>query len=285
MNAKHLLDAMNDIDYSMVEEAENMMNRQKSRIPRRKKTVLIAAAVAVLLCITVAATVGILGMTPELHVNDEEYVLYLRDQYITLPQSSMQTILTSPSRTPENPSFEYTFASVEEWQHFYGIPLVLSSYLSPYGTVGSAVSVVEKDDEIRLGMMFSSVKVGYHRERNGISEKVWIGDVEVMALVNDDEEIKLGGFSRRVKDGENAEILKEFTTDAGIPCVISKIKPTGDDSPVSLHLYYGYESVIYGFEVFALSEEEEAIRIDQLMTIADTLQIIPVPEDQPSSAE
>ena len=30
MKAKYLLDAMNDIDYTMVEEAENMMNRQKN---------------------------------------------------------------------------------------------------------------------------------------------------------------------------------------------------------------------------------------------------------------
>ena len=52
-----------------------------------------------------------------------------------------------------------------------------------------------------------------------------------------------------------------------------------------LLLYYGYEAVMYEFEVFALSEEEEAIRIEQLMTIADTLQIIPVPTDQSSSAE
>ena len=282
MNAKHLLDAMNDIDYSMVEEAENMMNRQKSRIPRGKKTILIAAAVAVLLCITAAAA-GLLWMKPEVHVGDNKHSLVLRDSYITLPEESVQTILAA--YTPEKLSVALDFASVEEWQHFYGIPLVLSSYLSPYGTVGSAVSVLEKDDEIRLGMMFSSVKVGYHRERNGVSEKVWIGDVEVMALVNDDEEVKLGGFSRRMKDGENAEIVKEFTTAAGIPCVISKIKPAGGDSPVSLLLYYGYESVMYEFEVFALSDEEEMLRIDQLMTIADTLQIIPVPENQLSSVE
>ena len=72
MNAKHLLDAMNDIDYSMVEEAENMMNRQKSRIPRGKKTILIAAAVAVLLCITAAAA-GLLWMKPEVHVGDNKH--------------------------------------------------------------------------------------------------------------------------------------------------------------------------------------------------------------------
>ncbi len=303
MNAKHLLDAMNDIDYSMVEEAENMMNRQKSRIPRRRNTVWIVAAVLVLLCITVAAA-GLRWMTPELHVRADDqilywnneyitlsasHILYLRDDYITLPESSRQTVINSPSRTPDNLRFSYTFSSVEEWQSFYEIPLVISSWLSPYGTVGSSISVDEKDNEIRLGMMSSRVDVEYLEERNGVTEQVWFGGLEVVALVDDDAgEIKLGGFERSIKDGDHAEIIKEFTTAAGIPCVISKIKPAADDSPVSpvsLLLYYGYEAVMYEFEVFALSEEEEAIRIEQLMTIADTLQIIPVPTDQSSSAE
>lgn len=288
MNAKHLLDAMNDIDYSMVEEAEATTKTANSSNWRRRKTALIAA-VLVLLCITAAATAGILGMTPELHVSESDHMVYLRDEYITLPETSRQTVISSVSHAPDDQNFRYTFASVEEWKKFYDIPLVISRWLSPYGTVGSSISVDEKDNEIRLGMMSSRVNVEYLEERNGVTEQVWFGGLEVVALVDDDAgEIKLGGFERSIKDGDHAEIIKEFTTAAGIPCVISKIKPAADDSPVSpvsLLLYYGYEAVMYEFEVFALSEEEEAIRIEQLMTIADTLQIIPVPTDQSSSAE
>ena len=289
MNPKYLLEAMNDIDYSMVEEAEATTKTAKSSNWRRRKTALIAAAVLVLLCITAAATAGILGMTPELHVSESDHMVYLRDEYITLPETSRQTVISAVSHAPDDQHFRYTFASVEEWQKFYDIPLVISRWLSPYGTVSSGISVTEADNEICLGSMYSTVKVEYLEERNGVMEQVWFGSLQIAALVDDDAgETKFGGMSRPIRDGGHAEILREFTTAAGIPCVISKIKPAAGNSPVSpvsLLLYYSYESVMYEFEVFALSEEEEAIRIDQLMTIADTLQIIPVPEDHVSSAE
>ena len=289
MNPKYLLEAMNDIDYTMVEEAEATTKTANSSNWRRRKTALIAAAVLVLLCITAAATAGILGMTPELHVSESDHIVYLRDEYITLPEISRQTVISSVSHAPDDQDFRYTFASVEEYQKFYDIPLVISRWLSPYGTVSSGISVTEADNEIRLGTMYSTVKVEYLEERNGVTEQVWFGSLQIAALVDDDAgETKFGGMSRPIRDGGHAEILREFTTAAGIPCVISKIKPAASNSPVSpvsLLLYYSYESVIYEFEVFALSEEEETLRIDQLMTIADTLQIIPVPDDQPSSAE
>ena len=289
MNPKYLLEAMNDIDYTMVEEAEATTKTANSSNWRRRKTALIAAAVLVLLCITAAATAGILGMTPELHVSESDHRVYLRDEYITLPEISRQTVISSVSHAPDDQDFRYTFASVEEYQKFYDIPLVISRWLSPYGTVSSGISVTEADNEIRLGTMYSTVKVEYLEERNGVTEQVWFGSLQIAALVDDDAgETKFGGMSRPIRDGGHAEILREFTTAAGIPCVISKIKPAASNSPVSpvsLLLYYSYESVIYEFEVFALSEEEETLRIDQLMTIADTLQIIPVPDDQPSSAE
>ncbi len=276
MNPKHLLEAMNDIDYTMVEEAENMMNNQKSRIPRGRKTVLIAAAVAVLLCITAAAA-GLLWMNPEVHVDDTKHALVLRDSYITLPEESVQTILAA--YTPEKLSVALDFASVEEWQAFYGIPLVMSSHLSPYGTVGSGVSALEIDGNIDFGMMISFVKVAHSREINGEMQRDWIGSLKVTALIDDDKE-EIGTYIREFNEEGNAEIVTEFTTDAGIPCVISRVHSGNEEDPVSLLLHYGYESVMYEFELRAVSAEEEAIYLEYLKTYADTIQIYPIPETQ-----
>ena len=276
MNPKYLLEAMNDIDYTMVEEAENMMNRQKSRIPRSKKTVLIAAAVAVLLCITAAAA-GLLWMKPEVHVGDNKHSLVLRDSYITLPEESEQTILAA--YTPEKLSVEIDFASVEEWQAFYGIPLVMSSHFTPYGTVGSAVSALEIDGNIDFGMMISFVKVAHSREINGEIQKDWIGSLKVTALIDDDKK-GIGTHTREFNEEGNAEIVMEFTTDAGIPCVISRIANDIEAYPVTLLLHYGYESVLYEFELKAVSAEEETTYLEYLKTYADTIQIYPITQSQ-----
>lgn len=276
MNPKYLLEAMNDIDYTMVEEAENMTMKEKSRIPRGKKSVLIAAAVAVLLCITAGAA-GLLWMKPEVRVGDSKHSLVLRDSYITLPEESEQTILAA--YTPDRLSVALDFASVEEWQAFYGIPLVMSSHLSPYGTVGSAVSALEVDGNIDFGMMISFVKVAHSREINGEMQRDWVGSLKVTALIDDDKE-EIGAHIREVNEEGNAEIVTEFTTDAGIPCVISRVQNGNEEDPVSLMLHYGYESVMYEFELRAVSAEEEARYLEYLKTYADNIQIYPVPKTQ-----
>lgn len=81
-----------------------------------------------------------------------------------------------------------------------------------------------------------------------------------------------GTFTRIVQDGMDAEIMLEFTTPSGIPCVISKITSAADAYPVSLYLYYGYESVMYELEVSAASPEEEADILEDLKTFSNTLQ-------------
>ena len=113
MKAKHLLDAVNDIDYSLIEEAENMTSNQKNRIPRGKKTVLIAAAVSVLLCITAAAA-GLLWVKPEVRVDEWAQTLLLSGEYITLPEASVQTLLEA--RTPDRIGIFQSFDSIQKWQ-------------------------------------------------------------------------------------------------------------------------------------------------------------------------
>lgn len=271
MNPKHLLEAMNDIDYSMVEEVENMMNRQKSRIPRGKKTVLIAAAVAVLLCITAGAA-GLLWVKPEVQIEEDAHTLLLNNGYLTLPEASLQAI--HEAYTSERMSTQHAFETVEEWQAFFGVPLAVSNYLSPYGTIETLVTVYETDVGNELGMMLSSVKLEKTQERNGIMERVWIGNLMVMALLDDDDGA-VGSYKHPISDGMNAEILQEFITDAGIPCVISKLTNEGDGHSVRLFLCYGYESVLYEFELLAHSAEEEIEYLEYLRTYADTIQLLP----------
>ena len=63
----------------------------------------------------------------------------------------------------------------------------------------------------------------------------------------------------------------EYSTPAGIPCVISKIQSEHTDT---LILYYGYESVIYELEVMAVSAEEERMILRDLQEYAETMQIL-----------
>ena len=272
MKANDLLQAMNEIDYSMVEEAENMMNRQKSRIPRRRKTVLIAAAVTVLLCITAAAA-GLLWMKPEISVADDAHRLQLSGG-ITLPEESVQMLIDA-YYIQDKVNVVQTFASVEEWQEFFGIPLVMSTHFSTYGTIEAGVSTYEVDGEIDFGMMISFLKVAHYREINGTVQKEWIGSLKATALIDDDRS-GTGSFTRRLDDDGTAEIIAEFTTDAGIPCVISRVANDSEAYPVTLLLHYGYESVMYEFELRALSAEEEMTYLDYLKSYADTITIYPV---------
>lgn len=268
MNAKHLLDAMNDIDYSMVEEAENMMNRQKSRIPRRKKTVLIAAAVAVLLCITVAAA-GILWGTPEVIVEDGTHTLLLNNGYLTLPEESVQTIYAS--RTSDHYGSFHTFATIAEWTDFYGIPLVSGAKLVPYSDIQTVVWANEMGSQAQLTLMESHLGVDCYLE--GTEERLWRGSMTVFAPLNE-EAAKSGSWTRKLSDEMNAEILVEDTTAAGVPYVISKITHDSDADSCNLLLYYGHEAVFYELEVSACVGAEEALIFEDLVDFAQTLQIM-----------
>lgn len=269
MNPKYLLEAMNDIDYTMVEETENMMNRQKNRMPRGNKTVLIAAAVAVLLCITVAAA-GILWGTPEVLIGEGTQTLLLNHGYLTLPEETVQTIYAS--RTSDHHGSFHMFDTIAEWTVFYGIPFVSSTNLVPYSDIQTVVWANEPGSQAQLSIMESHMNVERYRE--GTEERLWRGNMTVFAPLNE-EAAKEGSWTRIISEEMSAEILVEDTTAAGIPYVISKITHDSDAEFCNLLLYYGHEAVLYELEVSACVGQEEAMIFEDLVNVAETLQIMP----------
>ena len=267
MKSNALLHAMNDIDYEMVEEAENMMNRQKNRIPRGKKTVLIAAAVAVLLCITAAAA-GLLWVKPEVRVDEWAQTLLLSGEYITLPEASVQTLLEA--RTPDRIGIFQSFDSTREWQEFFGIPFVTSTHFSIDGDIQSVVTAFESDNEVQLSTMMSHMNVDLiFDSTDGDS----FGAILMAVAPLNAQAAEDGTFARTLTDEANAEILMESTTAAGVPYVISKMTAGSEAYPVALLLYYGYESVLYELEVHACSASEETMLIEKMVSIAESIQI------------
>ena len=268
MKAKHLLDAVNDIDYSLIEEAENMTSHQKNRIPRGKKTVLIAAAAVLLLCITAAAA-GILWGTPEVIVEDGTHTLFWNNGYLTLPEESVQTIYAS--RTSDHYGSFHTFATIAEWTDFYGIPFVSSTNLVPYSDIQTVVWANEPGSQAQLSIMESHMNVERYRE--GTEERLWRGSMTVFAPLNE-EAAKSASWTRNLSDEMNAEILAEDTTAAGVPYVISKITHDSNADSCNLLLYYGHEAVFYELEVSACVGADEARIFEDLVDFAQTLQIM-----------
>lgn len=282
MKPENILNALNDMDYDMVEEAE-MEKKAVTPKLRVKKTVLIAAAVCLLLCGTAAAA-GIFWMKPEVQINEGGMALHLNGEHVSLPEKTVQTIIDS--RIPErgNKSF-FTFDTLKEWQEFFALPFVSSSRMTvdespkwvdhgtgilvPEGTIDSIVTMEETGDGYNLCLLLTAMNVEWYKADTENTDSAWKGSVTIHVPLNE-RAAKEGSFTRVLNNDMNAEILSEYTTPAGIPCIISRIV---SEHSVTLYLYYGYESVMYELEVRAVSPEEEAMRLEDLKEIADTLEI------------
>ena len=126
MKPENIVNALNDMDYDMIEEAE-MENKILIPKLRGKKTVLIAAAVCLLLCGTAAAA-GIFWIKPEVHANADGHTLLINQGYIELPEDAVQTILANRI-SERNYNCFLNFETVAEWQEFFDLPFVTSRLL------------------------------------------------------------------------------------------------------------------------------------------------------------
>ena len=74
MKAIDIANALNDLDYDMIEEAERRIDMKKGLFRSKKKGILIAAALVLLLCGTVAAS-GLLWMKPDVQANENRWIM------------------------------------------------------------------------------------------------------------------------------------------------------------------------------------------------------------------
>ncbi len=284
MKAIDIANALNDLDYDMIEEAERKIDMKKGLFRSKKKGILIVAALVLLLCGTIAAS-GLLWMKPDVQAKENSLGLQLDGEVVTLPESAVQEILAARDPERRNKSF-LTFNSLEEWQKFFALPFVASSHLSvdesprlvdygtavlfPEGTIDTIVTADEKNGEYELCLMITTMNVEWHHNDAENSEFAWDGSITIHVPLNETA-AKEGSFIRELNEDMEAEILMEYSTPAGIPCVISKIQSEHTDT---LFLYYGYESVIYELEVMAVSAEEERMILRDLQEYAETMQIL-----------
>ena len=284
MKAMDIASALNDVDYDMIEEAEKKIDMKKGSFINKKKVVLIAAALVLLLCGTAAAS-GLLWMKPDVQVNENSLDLQLNGEVVTLPESAVQEILAARDPERRNTSF-LTFSTLEEWQEFFALPFVTTSHLVldespkwvdygtstlvPEGTIDTFVTTEEKNGGYELCLMVSTMNVEWYHNDAENSECAWNGSITIHVPLNETA-AKEGSSMRELNEDMEAEILMEYTTPAGIPCVISKINSEHTDT---FFLYYGYESIIYELEVMAASTEEEAMILNDLQEYAETIQIL-----------
>ena len=106
----------NDIESDMIKEAD-MEDKTFVLKMRSKKTLLIAAVVALLLCGT-AAAVGLLWMKPNVQANEDSLALHLNGEIVTLPESTVQKIHAVRDPVRGNKSY-FTFDTLDEWQKFF----------------------------------------------------------------------------------------------------------------------------------------------------------------------
>lgn len=288
MKPDDIVNALNDMDYDMIEEAEM---EKKILIPklRGKKTVLIAAAVCLLLCGTAAAA-GIFWIKPEVHANADGHTLLINQGYIELPEDAVQTILAN--RIPErNYNCFLNFETVAEWQEFFDLPFVTSSLLVteedgqwvdytgngilvPKGDIDTYITSVDEENETKFGIMGSVFSVERIYSAEDDSEQInWHGSIQIHAALSE-EAVEDASHSVRVEGVITEETLTEATTPTGIPYVIRRIVSGDSGETVQFFLYYGYESVMYELWVTAHSPEEEKIIADDLQKIAETLQVV-----------
>ena len=288
MKPDDIVNALNDMDYDMIEEAEM---EKKILIPRLrgKKTVLIAAAVCLLLCGTAAAA-GIFWIKPEVHENADGHTLLINQGYIELPEDAVQTILAN--RIPErNYNCFLNFETVAEWQEFFDLPFVTSSLLVteedgqwvdytgngvlvPKGDINTYITNLDKEGGTKLGIMGTSLSVERIYTDEDESEQIdWCGSMNIFAALSE-ESASEASHTVILNDAKGGEILMEYTTPSGIPCVISKTTSEKYDESSFLYLFYGYESVYYQLQVDIHSVEQEAIVLKDLQKIAETLQVV-----------
>ena len=288
MKPENIVNALNDMDYDMIEEAEM---EKKILIPklRGKKTVLIAAAVCLLLCGTATAA-GIFWMKPEVQANTDGHTLLINQGYIELPEDAVQMILAN--RIPErNNNCFLNFETVAEWQEFFDLPFVTSSLLVteedgqwvdytgngvlvPKGDIDTYITSVDEENETKFGIMGSVFSVERIYSAEDDSEQInWHGSMQIHAALSE-EAAADASHSVRVEGIIIEETLSEATTPTEIPYVIRRIVSGDSGETVQFFLYYGYESVMYELWVTAHSPEEEKIIADDLKLIAETLQVM-----------
>ncbi|MBE6726779.1 MAG: hypothetical protein E7576_16565 [Ruminococcaceae bacterium] len=284
MSGDKLLDAMEFVSDDLILNAEKSSTSSlKPGLRKRHLAVLIAAA-AVLICGTAMAAAGLFWNKPDVQTVGNGLRLTLNQGTVVMPNESVGIVLDSVDPERDFKAF-LNFDSVQEWQEFFGLPFAASRLITPErsgawmenergelvqrGPIDAIVSTVEENGRRSPCLMWSVLSLVRYRDSGEETERIWNGDFNIFAKYREDT-TDFGSYTALLSDPASLS-AEECTAPSGIPYVIGEAV---SDDTIGIHLYYGYESVLYDLTVNAHSREEaDAIRED-LKKIAQSLEIL-----------
>ncbi len=277
MNGNDMIEAMGYVAEDLILNTETIKKSNKRTF--RWKISLIAAAAAILLCGTAVAA-GLLWNPPDVRLSSDGVTVYLNQSIAVLPEEAERTILDSADPERDHKAF-LCFDSVKEWQAFFGLPFVSSPLLMPdetpmmtengaglmqKGAIEVIVTTEEGNGKRVPAVMLTDIRVDRFDESSGV---MWSGMMELFAAYT--EEASKSASSGMLWEDCPEQVLTEYTTPSGVPCLIFEIHTGGQ---VVCGLYYSFESVLYQLTVKAHSGEEAERILRDLRDIADHLQIV-----------
>ncbi|MBQ3708447.1 MAG: hypothetical protein II889_11145 [Clostridia bacterium] len=278
MNGNDMIEAMGYVAEDLILNTETIKKSNKRTF--RWKIPVIAAAAAILLCGTAAAA-GLLWNPPDVRLSSDGVTVYLNQSVAVLPEEAERTILDSADPERDHKAF-LCFDTVKEWQAFFGLPFVSSPLLVPdetpmmtekgaglmqKGVIEVIVTTEEGNGKRVPAVMLTDIRVDRFDESSGV---MWSGMMELFAAYT--EEASKSASSGMIWKACPEQVLTEYTTPSGVPCVIFEIHTGGQ--VIDCGLYYSFESVLYQLTVKAHSGEEAERILRDLRDIADHLQIV-----------
>lgn len=157
------------------------------------------------------------------------------------------------------------FETVAEWQEFFDLPFVTSSLLVtaedgqwvdytgngilvPKGDIDTYITNLDKEGGTKLGIMGTSLSVERIYTDEDESEQIdWCGSMNIFAALSE-ESASEASHTVILNDAKGGEILMEYTTPSGIPCVISKTTSEKYDESSFLYLFMVMNLCIISFK-------------------------------------
>ena len=273
MRGNELLDALAYADADLILEAENAGRRKRKRLPAGRIALIAAAAV---LLGTTAVAAGVLLTRPNVRTDPSGLTMTADGEAAALPEEAEEAILAAVD--PERGYKAYfEFDTVEEWQAFFGLPFAFfetDGFLT-MGPIDTIVTTKEGEDGVRkpTSALSGSIVSRYREDSAPVPGEspalLWSGELEILVSYTG----KAASFDR-FESAQEEQTVEDYTTPSGIPCVIAKTVTDGGQI-AHFRLYYSFDAVSCCLRTHTHtdSEEEAAAILEDLKTIADSLEI------------
>ncbi len=308
MKSEKLYEILEGINEDYINESEEYTKKRTLKsIFKTNRLALVAAVLALLLCGTAAAA-GLMWLIPEIQEEENGFSIVYDGRYVELPNETVQTILNTWEIAGESSECRlYIFKTVKEWQSFFGIPFVARDYIdtdkdssqelinhpngtlcitgdTTHGDIATAVLFKETNGELKPYIMQTFFGASWSYYVDGIVTRVpWYGEITARVPLSK-EAAKEFKIIRNTNQKQSHELLEEGKTPSGIPYVITKTVFNLAEYPsraprdpneyqAAIHLYYGYDSVLFDLDGRIDFPEDEGEMVHMLKEIVSTFKV------------